>query len=233
MKTAYYALFAAALTLAACSASPMRQSVDTARPHLKITVVFNPEMYQSMMFKKMYPTYAVWVEDQKTGEVKTVYITGKAGKGKWIMADERPSSVPVWYGAAKGEKKGPSAEIDGITSATPSGKMVTHLWQVPDAMAGKALTVYIEGNVSFDYNEFYRKDAPAGDPGYSDVNGQPSLVWKAVVQTGLKPVELKPAIAGHGHVLGANHGIDPDLSKITTAKEIFKYLEITYIPGAK
>ena len=230
MKTAYYALFAAALTLAACSAPPMRQSVDTARPHLKITVVFNPEMYQSMMFKKMYPTYAVWVEDQKTGEVKTVYITGKAGKGKWIMADERPSSVPVWYGAAKGEKKGPSAEIDGITSATPSGKMVTHLWQVPDAMAGKALTVYIEGNVSFDYNEFYRKDAPAGDPGYSDVNGQPSLVWRARIDTSKGQGSVTPVLAGHGEVLGRDHRINEDLAGITTARGLFHYIKVVYEP---
>ncbi len=214
-----------------CAGAQAPGGIDMSRPHLRITITFNPESYKSMMLKKLYPTYVLWVEEAESGMVKTVYVTAKAGKGKWFMADARPSSVPVWYGVRKKESlKGP-AVIDAVTSATPSGTMITHLWQVPDSMLGGKLTVYLEGNVSFDYNEFYRKDLPPENPLYSEVNGQPSLVWKAVVRAGVKPANDVFGLIGHGHVTGKNNDVDKDLSKITTAKRIFKDLQVSFAPG--
>jgi len=39
-------------------------------------------------------------------------------------------------------------------------------------------------------------------------------------------------IAGRGHVLGSNHEIDPDLSTVTTAKDLFLDIRISYAPGS-
>ena len=83
-------------------------------------------------------------------------------------------------------------------------------------------------NNSYDYNEYCTKQS--GNPGYSGTNGQPSIVWKAVRDLADAPVEdLTPEIVGHGHVLGEDHQIGPDVSKLTTAKETFQYIGISYI----
>ncbi len=217
-----------------CGAPAVKPALDGTKPHMKITISFNPDIYKSMMFSKIYPTYALWAEDKRTGTVHTIYVTGKAAKGKWIMADERPSALPVWYGAIKRERlEHLDYTVDSVTSATPSGSTVTHLWQIPEDMRGGRLNIYLEGNISFDYNSFYPKDARKGSPGYSDVNGQPSLVWLGVVDAGSRDLVVKPIIAGHGHVLGEKHGIDGDLSKITTARDIFTYLDFNYSAGVK
>lgn len=218
---------------AGCATKGERSDIDFNRPHLKITLVFNPEKYHSMMLMKFYPSYALWVEDKRSGAVRTVFVTGKAGKNKWMMADERPSSLPVWFGVSREEKKRDAGfAVDAVTSATPSGKMMTLYWQVPEDLLNKKIDLFLEGNLSFDYNAFYKKDAAKDDPGYSDVNGQPSLVWKASVETGRKPLEdVKLLIIGHGHVLGANHAIDTDMTKITTAKDIFIHMDVSYQPG--
>ena len=234
MKRSVLALCVLITCALACGTTEVKSTVDTSRPHLSATITFNTGLYKSMMFKKMYPTYALWVEDAKSGEAWTIYVTGKAGKGKWIMADERPSSVPVWYGTRGREKAKEAAPvIDSVTSATPSGETFTHLWQVPGDLAGRTLNVYLEGNISFDYNDHYRKEAKEGEAGYSDVNGQPSIIWSAALKTGAKDAAVTPSIIGHGHVLGTDHKIDRDMSKVTTAKDIFSYIKISYTAGEK
>ncbi len=221
----------AALVLA-CGTTPPAADIDRTKPNLSVTITFNSNLYGTMMFKKMYPTYAIWIEDVKSGAVKTVYVTGKAGKGSWIMADERPSSVPVWYGARTREKTvGTTGAVDAVTGATPSGNTFTHSIELPVDMINSTLAVFVEGNISFDYNEHYPKKAERGKPGYSDVNGQPSIVWNAVLEAGTNAAEKELAIAGHGHVLGEDHRISTDMGTITTAKEIFLYVGTRYSPG--
>ncbi len=218
--------------VSSCGSAPEKVEVDRSMPNLSVTVTFNPDIYGTMMFKKLYPTYAVWVEDVKSGDVRTLYVTGKAGRDKWIMADERPSSVPVWYGARKREKPVETAgTVDAVTGATPSGQTFTHSIELPAVMMNKKLAVFVEGNVSFDYSEHYPKNAGKGEPGFSDVNGQPSVVWKAVLDTGQSGTEADLIIAGHGHVLGEDHRIYPDMSAITTAKDIFLHVGARYSPG--
>ena len=79
----------------------------------------------------------------------------------------------------------------------------------------------------------YPKEAKKSDPGYSDVNGQPSLVWKATLRTSDKNSEVTPKVIGHGHVLGKNSTIDRNISKITTAKDLFYYIKVKYKSKSK
>jgi len=217
-----------ACSLAACSSQPRKVVIDPSLPHLSVTLAFNPDAYKSMLTKKLYPTYAIWVRDKAGSEAHTVYVTGKAGTNSWMFASERPSSVPVWYGIQEKDRR-----IDAITSATPSGETFTHEWQVPESLRGKTLEVFIEANIAFDFNEHFPKDAPEGSPSYSAKNGQPSLVWKARIDDASKDAAGTPAIVGHGNVLGKDHEIDADLSKITSAKNIFGYVKIAYSAGGK
>ena len=221
------------LLIVSCATSQVEQqtsNIDPSRPHLIITLVYNFEVYQkpSFFLSKSYPTYAIWLEEKSMESVITVYVTGKAGKDEWIMADSRPESVPVWYGIKSQEEAKSQLTVDAVSGATPAGEAAEIVWQVPQNLVDKKIDVYIEANSSFDYNDYYKKQK--GGSGYSGANGQPSLVWHALLDLSESiPDAIIPEIVGHGHVLGLDHQIDPDVSHITTARETFQYIGIKYL----
>ncbi len=214
----------AIILLVHCAGLKENKVVDTNGRYIEIALSFNTAHYPWLLGTK-YPQLAVWVESC-TGDHETVFVTQGAGKNKWMFADERPGALPVWAGV-RPEKQGP--DIDAVSGATPSGEVHTIAWQIPEKYNGKDLTVFIEANVSFDYNDSYTKEE--NDPGYSGVNGQPSVVWSSLFHVDSKPKQMIPEMIGHGHVLGKNSTVDSDMSGITTAAELFNYVNITYYPG--
>jgi hypothetical protein len=81
-----------------------------------------------------------------------------------------------------------------------------------------------------EYNAYYSKQK--GAAGYSGDNGQPSLIWRAELDFSKTMDEhVSPEIIGHGSILGEDHQVDPDISKITTAQHTFSYMGIRYIDG--
>lgn len=209
------------MLLVNCSGLQEQKAVEPHGKTLEITMAFNTENYPWLLGTK-YPQMAVWVEAEGLSP-ETVFVTQGAGKDKWLFADERPGALPVWA-AIRPQKQG--LEIDAVTGATPGGDTHTIRWAIPKTYTDKNLTVFIEANVSFDYNDFYSKDEDS--PGFSDVNGQPSVVWRAAFPVDDTPRQLNPDIIGHGHVLGKDRAIDPDISRITTAAGLFDYIKISY-----
>ncbi len=216
--------------IAACAAPPIQHgAVEPDKDHVAVTVIFNPEIYPHF-FGVKYPQMAVWAKLKGKEEVRTIYVTEKGSKDSWTAADNRPSSVPVWYGVRKREAT--QLQVDAVSGATPGGKQFAIEWQVPDGWAGEKIEIYLEGNVSFDYNDTYLKDAPEGAPGFSGVNGQPSLIWQATLDTSLKnetPVPFE--ILGHGSTTGEDHEVAQDLAGITTAKDMFLRLDARFAAG--
>lgn len=224
MKKQILLIPAILMLLVQCHGIKEQKTVDARGKYLVIALAFNTESYPWLLGTK-YPQMAVWVAADSR-RTETVFVTRGAGKDQWMFADERPGALPVWSGI-RAEKQGPA--IDAVSGATPGGSVHTIRWKIPKTYEDKSLTVFIEANVSFDYNDFYSKDEES--PGFSDVNGQPSVVWQATLPVDGNPRQLTPEIIGHGHVLGKNSAIDPDMSKITTAAELFDYMEISYQPG--
>jgi hypothetical protein len=215
--------------LSSCAPNTKVFTVKKSQPHLKILFSFNTETYPWLMGKK-YPQMAVWIRENKTNYTETIFVTKSAAKEKWFGSKKRPSSVPVWYGIKKTEQK---LKVDSISSATPSGNSYSILWQVPESLKGKKLNIYFEANVSFDYNKYYPKNAAKQAKNFTDVNGQPSLIWMTSIKTGQENITKKPVIIGHGHTLGRSHEIDRNLSKITTAKNLFHYIKVIYNRGSQ
>lgn len=212
------------ILMAGCSGLKAHKIVDIHQRYMEVSLAFNTESYPWLLGTK-YPQLAVWVASDD-GDPETVFVSQGAGKDKWMFADKRPGALPVWTGVRYGQQE---IDIDAVSGATPSGEVHNIVWEIPEKYKGKNLTVFIEANVSFDYNDRYTKDET--DPGYSDVNGQPSVVWKSSFTVDDTPKALTPEISGHGHVLGKNSVIDSDMSGITTAVELFKYLKVSYQPG--
>jgi hypothetical protein len=217
-------LVASVIACMSCAGDPVQEIEKSDSRRVEISFSYNTESYPRMLGVN-YPQMAVWVTAAGE-EPRTLFVTEGAGKNRWIFADERPSSLPVWFGIRRDEG---GIDIDAVSGATPKGETHIITWEVPERYWGRRISVFIEANVSFDYNDYYSKEKNA--PGYSDVNGQPSVVWEAAFDAGDVPRELTPEIIGHGHVMGMSHGIDPDLRHITTAAELFHYIRIAYIPG--
>lgn len=198
------------------------------KPYIEIQFSLNKDAYPRLMgfLKTCYPQIAIWVTEPGSSFEKTIYVTEKGAHNNWTFADARPSATPVWNGVKNRERR---LDIDGISGATPSGEIHTVIWQIPRKLLHKKIDIYIEANVSFDYNEYFTDDEK--QEGYSGVNGQPSLIWKTEVECNDNDWEHTPMLMGHGHVNGADTQIHDDLEKITTAKQLFEYIKIQYISG--
>jgi len=235
MNRAMFCFGLTVLIMLGCTSAPEQkddQKIDFNQPYLEFKFTYNYDVYEKPTFflPKSQPTFAIWLEEKNSGTVLTIYVTGKAGKNKWILAETRPESVPVWYGVRQKETVTENLNIDAITGATPSGETAVIHWQVPRHLRDKQVDVFIEANNSFDHNAYYSKQK--GTVGYSADNGQPSLIWRAELDFS-KPMDthITPEIIGHGSVLGEDHQIDPDISKITTAQDTFSYMGIRYTDG--
>lgn len=236
MGKKYCLMLFAVLVMLGCAAQQTSKDmtgIEPDRPYIEIRLTYNLDVYEkpSFFLPKSYPTYAIWLEQHVSGTTKTMYVTAKAGQNKWILADSRPESLPVWYGIQEKESAGYSSNVDAVSGATQSGETAVIYWPVPPELFNSRVDIYIEANNSFDYNDYYSKSRNSA--GYSGANGQPSLVWKATISFKDEDVEgIEPDIIGHGHALGQDHQVYPDVSRITTAKETFQYIGISFKPNS-
>ena len=232
MEKKYCLVLFAVVAISGCAAQHASKDMadkEPSRPYIEVKLTYNPDVYEkpSFFLPKSYPTYAIWLEQQSSGTTKTMYVTAKAGQNKWILADSRPESLPIWYGVQKKESQDGLLNIDAISGATQSGETAVIYWPVPPELLNKRVDIYIEANNSYDYNEYYSKKRDSAS--YSGENGQPSLLWKATLLLKDEDIEgVEPDIIGHGDVLGKDHQVYADVSRITSARETFQYIGISY-----
>jgi hypothetical protein len=181
------------------------------------------------------PQIAVWIEDTDGRYVDTLYVTEKAGTQGWMMSKKirRPESLPCWShrrgvvypdGLYMPTKENPLT--DAVTAASPAGNFRL-MTRVPKEIS--RFVIMAEVNNPGDYNEAYLKTADEGSPNYSrgGVSGQPSIVYAATVDLSSKPATVELVPVGHGSPDGADGVLYPDLSGLTTAKDIIKRITVT------
>lgn len=175
---------------------------------------------------KFPPQFALWIQDSDGNFSQTIFATKRASKKKWIFApkDGRPESLPVWYHSCENfyvpESKN---EMDAVSSATPKGSFdVSRKIQLKE---GKKYFVFAEVNKSFDYNEFYPKDAGKNSAEYSGVNGQPSAVYRAEIN--LENHEAKLELIGTGSLDGKSGLIEDKTETLTTAKNLVEKIVVS------
>ena len=170
------------------------------------------------------PQLAIWLEDQNGRYIKTLYVTKKASALSWFFGPKegRPESLPVWYHASKHDSSKSAAsassdqkEIDAVTSATPKGGLVLNQ-KIDDA----SCVIKVEVNASFDYNSTWTKKN-------SGVNGQPSLVYQALVPAGQKE-ELTFELIGSGSPDGSDGSVHKNAAGIDSAKTIVRIINVTF-----
>ena len=116
--------------------------------------------------------------------VRTLFVTRRTARDEWEGQSFVPVALPYWvtrYQREFGRDRGPTVQDplpDAVTGATPKGSF-SHAFAV-----GKGeWSLYLEVNVSGDYNEHYQRvDVDGGVEDFG--NGQPSLVYRAPDITG-------------------------------------------------
>jgi hypothetical protein len=172
------------------------------------------------------PQMAVWAESIDGTFLGTVFVTHRGATGEWRRAPgdatlknriRRDEALPVW--THRRQVQGGS-EIDGVTRATPKESFTVETSVPGDS--GRVV-IFLEVNSSTDFNDAYPVDAAAGEPGYSGGewgSGQPSLIYRAEMDrsgtTGPRSFQL----TGHGSPDGTDGLVYPDMSGITTARDI-------------
>lgn len=176
---------------------------------------------------KFPPQFALWIQNENGKFCRTIFATKKASNKKWIFApkDGRPESLPVWYNSCKTSCILESEnEIDAVTSATPKGSFeIARKIQLAE---GEKYFVFAEVNKSFDYNEFYPKDADKNSTEYSGVNGQPSAVYRAELSFENPDAELE--LFGTGSLDGKSGLVEDKTETLTTAKNLVEKIVVSF-----
>lgn len=182
-----------------------------------------------------HPTFAFWLADENGKYLQTLFVTRALGQGVFTYGDKtggkwkpgevrRPAALPVWS-HARGIRAADGLFVpdagtrvpDACSGATPKGSFSLET-KAERPLAGRVKLMF-EINQTWDWNQYWSNDKYPDNRHYK-TSCQPSLVYEAELDLS-KPgseVELKPV--GHGHYAGEDGTIYPDLSTLTTAKQI-------------
>jgi hypothetical protein len=211
---AILAALVAVLGLVGCATEP-----KTLGPRLSIELTPG-ETYKTttgwfIFTIPIYPQVAAWVETLEGEYLGTIYVTGKAEKKKWVAAPAagRPEALPVWSSLAK-------ENLDAVSAATSAGKTLRSSDLAARLPAGE-YAIMLETNRSYDYNSTYTEAS-------SGVNGQPSIVYRALIQVGKGPASANFQPIGRGQADGSDGSIQKDLRGIDTALTLFSAMRVEY-----
>lgn len=190
---------------------------------LEITLCPNPEVYPRH-FGIRYPQLAIWITTQDGTSPQSLFVTRKSAANNWIGAKTRPEALPLWEGMRQTQT---AAQVDAVSGATPQAETIVLLAPLPHSYQGQTLRVFLEANVSFDFNAQYPKPSPDDPaPKTSAVNGQPSILYQAEFGPTADGLLHNPAIVGVGDALGERHETLSDSNGLTSARFLFKRLAV-------
>jgi hypothetical protein len=245
MKLTYYAAIGVILVaamgtdLAAVKPAPKQEPTGASiRVSLVPGPVYEHQVRFGLISMKLRPQMAMWIETADGRFVDTIYVTGKAASGKWSAAKgaRRPEALPVWshargIAAADGiYMPDKAASLPDAVSGATSTSAFTRAWAIPAGLAPGSYRIKVELNSSYDWNEAFPDKLPKDDPRYSEVNGQPSIVWEATLELGgaASRVELRPV--GSGSLRGEDGAVKPGLAGLTSARDLAASIDAEYRP---
>ena len=176
--------------------------------------------------------FAIWLEEPVSGRLQTVFVTYRSGTGDWIGTAERKGALPRWFEVFQLEhnKLGPpdfdNPAPDTVTGATPQQEQFKTSIEVA---SGSQWICWIEVNLAGDFNAKYKEQDEKAKTVDWDFVGQPALIYRGqiIANPGEKIV---PQLYGQS-VLNSpdDKTIQPVSEDVTTAKRIFKTIEIRVI----
>lgn len=173
------------------------------------------------------PTFAIWLENPETKEIRAVYVTRRAAEGDWEGKAEVPTALPQWFEIEKTRKQSLSKDNhpDGFSGATPKpGYFTAETGLEP----GSRWICWIEVNLAGDFNDTYAGNINEENEKDKFLSGQPAILYKADIKV-INDTVFQPYVVGMT-VLGASDGkIIQPLYGITSATEIFDKIAISIV----
>lgn len=163
----------------------------------------------------IYPQLAAWVETLDGKYLGTIHVTAKAESNGWKAAPKegRPEALPVWSHLRQGE-------LDAVSAATSAGNTLRNSG-LAARLAPGTYHIMLETNRSYDYNDTWTRDN-------AGVTGQPSLVYRAKLDTSQGPATAVFEPIGTGAVDGSDGSVRNGLAGIDTALRLFSTVVVSY-----
>ena len=200
------------------------------KTELEFLIHINEELVQQSVFGES-PTFAIWLEDPDNGQTYTAYATRRVAMGDWEGKADVPVALPLWSEINRAEKKNRSGDAapagDELisTGATPlPGYFRTRVRVKP----GSKWIIWIEYNLSGDFNETYMEFNPETNIEDEYSTGQPALLLRAEIEA-VKDRVVVPEISGMCVFNPENKVLVVPLQGITTAAEVLDEISISVV----
>jgi len=196
---------------------------------LQIDIKQNMELISLTTFSEP-PQFAVWLEDAETHKFQTIVASYRSATGDLIGKAECPGCLPLWFAVYVKEtgKEGlPTMEEPAPVAVTYPTPLQEHFTIRRKVRYGGKFVLWMEMNLAGDFNEnFTEADTDKGDWDYS---GQPSMVYRCEIEA-VGDKKYVPELFGQVDMSKPfDEMIVPLSDKVTTAKDVFKSIDIRVI----
>ncbi len=175
------------------------------------------------------PQFAIWLESVNTSELKTVFVTQRAGTGDWEGKTNVPVALPRWFDLFMEENTAFSIIQDdkfmAVSGATPKEDYFSVRVEVKP---GSAWICWIEMNLAGDYNEAFPELNLLTFEEDEFATGQPALLYRAEI-VAEEDLVVTPELVAQSVWDNGITRVEPLSDGITTAKMVFDSIRISVI----
>jgi hypothetical protein len=204
-----------------------------AKPAGKMFIEFNIQQDKNLISLATFsepPQMAIWLEEPVSHKYKTIYVSYRTGTGDMVGKAECPGCLPLWfeiYNRETGKKGYPKPDNPApaaVTGATPQEEKFKIVREIePDSK----WICWMEMNLAGDFNEKYQEYNAEAKTADDDFSGQPPLVYRCEIEV-IAGKKYVPALYGQVDMRKPfEQMIQPVSPDVTTAKEVFKSIEIS------
>jgi hypothetical protein len=175
------------------------------------------------------PQFAIWLENPKTNELKTVFVTHRVAVGDWEGKANVPVALPEWYRLFRGNadtdrsvrsEKDPDMAISG---ATPKADLFSIRVEVKP---GSEWICWIEMNLAGDFNDAFPEFDMETLREDEFSCGQPALLYKAEIRAE-ENLTFTPVLAAQSVWDKGVARTEAVSEGVTTAREVFDQIQIS------
>lgn len=175
------------------------------------------------------PQFAIWIQNERTKKLKTVFVTSRVSKGDWEGKANVPVALPRWYDLFKGENRSfdrpDNDKFSAVTGATPRDDFFSIRIEVPP---GSSWVCWIEMNLAGDFNDSFPEFDIETLREDEFSCGQPALLFKAEItaKVGNQAIPLLESQSIWDNGLNI---VEPVSDGVTTARNIFDNMLVSVI----